>query len=66
MSYIFKRDDKYLSERYEWGNSPNAFAGWQKDALESMFSRMTTPPTHYAVVSNGVELDRVEWLKIGA
>jgi len=63
MTLVFKRNDLYLSERFGWGNAPNAFEWWRADELQAMFDRMPDPPTHYAQ-GRVVDLDRAEWRAI--
>lgn len=65
MYYIFKRGNKYLNSRYQWESLPDGFETWRKDALETLFSQFPDPPTHYAIVEKGVDLDAVIWLGVG-
>ena len=65
FTYVFKRGQLYLSERFAWGNEPNAFDEFRQDELQAMFDRMPDPPTHYAVMSGLVmDLDAAEWREI--
>ena len=61
--YIFKRGSQYLNSRYQWGSLPDGFETWRKDALEMLFSKFPNPPTHYALVRSGFDLDNVEWVE---
>ena len=65
MTYVFKRGQLYLSERFHWGTSPNAFEEWRQDELQAKFDRMPDPPTHYAVMQgNEMELDAATWMQL--
>lgn len=65
MTYVFKRGQLYLSERFGWGNEPNAFEEWRQDELQAMFDRMYDPPLYYAVMQgNAMDLDAAEWVNI--
>ena len=64
MSYIFKRDDKYLSERYEWGNTPNAFPEWQFGQVLEEAMQYRDHPQYVGEMVNG-DLDQVVWKKLG-
>ena len=63
MSYLLLRNKLYLSERYEWGNSPNAFAEcYFQDVLDEAMN-YPDPPLEIGEIVNG-DLDAVQWMKI--
>ena len=64
MFYIFKRNRKYLSFRYEWRNIPDMFETWRGMALGVLFTKWRDKPTAYAIVNGDCDLDAVEWKPI--
>ena len=62
--YIFKRGTKYLNSRYQWVSLPDGFETWRRASLEALFSGFPDPPTHYAMVESGFDLDAVEWTSV--
>jgi len=64
MYLILLREDKYLTERYQWGNLPALFPDWQAPAVMQMMDKAQERPTGWAVVSSKcVDLDTLEVMK---
>lgn len=62
-AYLLRRDDKYLSEVYQWGNTPNAFAWFYfQDVLDEAMN-YPDPPLEVGEMVDG-ELDHVVWTKL--
>lgn len=65
VAYILRRNDLYLSELYDWGNTPNAFPEWHfQDVLDEAMN-YPDPPLEVGEMVDG-ELDHVKWTKIDA
>lgn len=65
MTLVFRKGQLYLSERFGWGNEPNAFQEWRQEELQAVFSKMPDPPTHYAQVEGkAVDLDKASWIQL--
>ena len=63
VSYLLRRNDKYLSERYEWGDTPNAFPEWQfPQVLEQAMQYKDRPLEVGELI--GSDLDNVKWTKL--
>ena len=64
MYLILLRKEKYLTERYQWGNLPALFPDWQAPAVMQMMDKAQERPTGWAVVSSKcVDLDTLEVTK---
>jgi len=66
MYLILTRHNKYLTERYQWGNLPALFPMWRAEALTRLMfgQRIKKKPTGWAVVSSKcVDLDTLEVMK---
>ena len=63
VSYLLRRNGKYLSEVYQWGATPNAFAEcYFQDVLDEAMN-YPDPPLEIGEIVNG-DLDAVQWMKI--
>jgi len=62
MYIILTRHNKYLTERYQWGNLPALFPDWQAPAVMQMMDKAQERPTGWAVVKNAevIDLDKLE------
>jgi len=64
MYLILLHEDKYLTERYQWGDLPALFPDWQASAVMQMMDKAQERPTGWAVVSSKcVDLDTLEVMK---
>lgn len=64
LAVVFRRERLYLNERYQWGNIPHAFPIWQADGVQAIIHKMPDPPTHYAEVRSGEDLDEADWREV--
>ena len=64
MYIILLRKDKYLTERYQWGNLPALFPMWRAKALTRLMfgPKIKQKPTGWAVVEDAkvIDLDTLE------
>jgi len=64
MYIILTHHDRYLTERYQWGNLPALFPDWQAPDVMQMMDKAKERPTGWAVVSSKcVDLDTLEVMK---
>ena len=64
MYIILLHEDKYLTERYQWGNLPALFPMWRaEDVTNLMFGpKIKQKPTGWAIVEDAevIDLDKLE------
>ena len=63
MSYLLRRNGKFLSEVYQWGNTPNAFPEWQFPQVLEQAMNYTDPPLEVGELI-GSDLANVKWTKL--
>mgnify|MGYP006921476077 FL=1 len=64
MYIILLREDKYLTERYQWGGLPALFPDWQAPTVMQIADKWKDRPTGWAVVSSKcADLDTLEVMK---
>jgi len=62
MYLILLREDKYLTERYQWSNLPALFPDWQAPDVMQIADKWKDRPTGWAVVEDAevIDLDKLE------
>ena len=61
MYIILTRNNKYLTERYDWSDLPHLFPSWQAPDVMQIADKWKDRPTGWAVVSSkSVDLDKLD------
>ncbi len=61
--YLLRRNGKFLSERYDWGSTPNVFPEWQFPQVLEMSMNFKDRPLEVGELI-GSDLDNVIWTKL--
>ena len=63
IKYLLRRNGKFLSERYGWGSTPNAFAECYFPQVLEEAMNYPDPPQEVGELI-GSDLDAVQWTKL--
>ena len=63
VGYLLRRHGLYLSEVYQWVDTPNAFAEWHFPQVLEMSMNFKDRPLEIGEIVDG-DLDAVQWMKI--
>ena len=63
VSYLLLRNGKFLSEVYQWGDTPNAFPEWQFPQVLEQAMQYKDRPLEVGELIGG-DLDNVKWTKL--
>lgn len=61
--YALRRNDKYLSEFYQWGDTPNTFTEWHFPQVLDEAMQYKDRPLEVGEVI-GVDVDNAIWTKL--
>lgn len=62
-SYILRRRGKYLNERYQWSNIPNAFPEWKFPAVLDLSMGFKDCPEMVGELHDGT-LENAMWQEV--